>query len=151
VNNVANLHPEKRHILIDGRNTSTIADSKSFALFWIISKGKESKDCNCVVKHLSMSVAVHTDCEKLGKTFATLPTEAEDGLQHKEKAFPQVPVITNHKAISVGDRLVVQEDANIQKALADEAARTPTEAASSSSGKRAAAKGAQTAKKPRVL
>ena len=115
VGNVADVHPEKRHIVIDGRMCSQVADTKTFALFWLIPKGETAKECNCVVKHLNMSVTVFTDAAKLGALFKTL--ETEKGVEHDANTFPQVPIITNSRIIPKGEKFVVWEDA-MAKAVA---------------------------------
>ena len=116
VNSVVDHHPERRHIMIDGRQLCTVSDSRQFCLFWTMPK---NEDGNCHIQHLDMSIALHTKASKHGPTFANLATETDEGLVKDGMVFPQIPIITNFKAIQRGDQIAVLEDPTFAKVMSE--------------------------------
>ena len=79
-----------RHLVLDGRLRSQIAELRSFSLFWIVQRGEDLKECNMCQQYAKVQLQVSID-------LGTTPKRSVDQVYDAD-VLPQVPVMVNPKA-----------------------------------------------------
>ena len=113
------IHPEAKHLVIEGIRRSIPSEVRPFSLFFAVERkmiatktddkafDDEGKDCNMRLVYADMTL----------KTSASLPLTPkrtfEDLVQGEE--LPKLPVMVNPFAIEKGQKLVCQEDVALKK------------------------------------
>ena len=96
---------DRKPMVIDGRFRSSVSDSRSFALFWVVERTEDD-----LAGNLEMQTAVVTITAGV-----TLPNQKEKSLHLSGDSSPGVPIMTNMKAIKEHTKLICKEDMDFKK------------------------------------
>ena len=107
---------DRRPLVLDGRVRSSIAEDKTFALFWVVGRTEEAKKANLVIDYVKVT----------GEVQVSLKTLA-DKLSHeiKDDDLPEIPVLINPKKIAKHTLLLAEYDLGL-KALMEQNAKDAT-------------------------
>ena len=121
VPNGAALHPEKRHMVLDGRMKSTPNPLRSFALFFAVENTTEG-DTDRQVNMLLKEGVLNLECK------LELPCgQKKDRTLNRDKGMPAIPLMYNPKLIKKHTRLLCERDAGIQRVAKEETVKRAEE------------------------
>ena len=113
------VHPEGKHIVIEGIRRCAPSDVRPFSLFFAVERkmltagatddvaDKEKKECNMQLAYVDMTLKVHGDLPFAPKRVFD---EAIGG-----ESLPKLPIMFNPLPIEKGVRLICQEDVALKK------------------------------------
>jgi hypothetical protein len=100
------FHPLGRPIALDGRLRTTISESRTNSLFFIVGRAKAGEEANLSIVYPRVSIS----------TTITLPfLKCPWKCPLTDDATLTPPIMTNNEPIKKGIRLCVMEDANLVK------------------------------------
>ena len=106
--NSAEFHPQRKHLVLEGRYRAQPVEGRSFNIFFCMNRSDNIDDCNMILGSVKLQ----------GNIKATLSTKTSSMFNAAEM-FPVIPLIYNPKAIARGDKLVCLEDDRLKKCDAE--------------------------------
>ena len=100
VENAHSLHPERKHIVLDGRLRSDVREGRGSEFFFMVERATDKKTSNMEIVYPSSTVQVETVVPGL--------KDAKKQRVSAEK-LPQIPVMMNPKTIKKGTKLLCYE------------------------------------------
>ena len=107
--NGADLHPDHKHIVLDGRLRSVPCDSRPMALFFVVTRSKEPHECNMTVDYCATEISC-----KITLPFPAVKKRAISQI-YEEAQTPQIPIMFNKKLIKKGTKLVCGVDCELER------------------------------------
>ena len=106
VANTAPLHPERKHVVLDGRLRSDVKEGKNGVLFFMVEKSDDKAIANMQIDVVEASTSV-----SLKMPWQKVEKEATK----KKEELPGIPIMYNPKKIQKGQKLICFDDHSLEK------------------------------------
>ena len=113
------LHPEKKHLVLDGSRRAIPCEVRPFALFFAVERAESEEGANLKIAHAKMHGSITIDLpepvdSKKRKLAVHLGSNVGKG-KANHISLVEIPVLTNAKKIKAGTKLVAEPDTNLKK------------------------------------